>query len=576
MMRAMRDLRLALIVSLASLSLTFAGCGGGNKGTASDAGIDAHLGPTMVGDPCTRPADPNCSSTGAPARGSCMAGQVCYADGCSVGGAGTPKGYCTVDCTTTGVCPTGSVCTPLPNGMSAACLKTCQMDSDCRVADGYACLGPNGEQVCFSGGMAIGGTLNGGACVTPPATISYAGFSMPNEPAPEGPTDDIAAEGNVATDGLGHELVSAIGVNSTSSEMVVSSYTDGVGFAPTVQTFGTTYTPGFTSDPVLAFDRSATPPRAYLVYVDVMGSPGGNPTTDKVMMSVSDGAGVMGTWSTPVQVSPPSDSTGGFLDKPWVTARGGNVVVTYAQFVGGGNVHERVLRSSNSGGAFAAPINADMTNGVRNLATPVLDAGGDLFVTYFDETGIVVATEPAGASAFGSAVLVSGPTGATNDDPSIAVSDDGTRLWTVYVNGDLTTGSDIYAVVSKDLGKTFSAPVKVNDDADPKAPQPCATHFHPFVVLDGMNRAHIVWYDNRYYLGNVWYTLSTSDSPPAFVPSAAVNDSEFPFTVSRSAPTWLGDYLGLDTDGKTIYAAWSDPRDRNASHMFFAHKAVEP
>ncbi len=60
----------------------------------------------------------------------------------------TPGGYCAAGgCVDSGECPAGTVCGELNNALG--CLKACQGDADCRVAEGYRCgdVG-GGERAC--------------------------------------------------------------------------------------------------------------------------------------------------------------------------------------------------------------------------------------------------------------------------------------------------------------------------------------------------------------------------------------------------------------------------------------------
>ncbi len=86
------------------------------------------------GSPCTLPED-------------CNGGQVCMNNPFSVPGGMCITFGCTVGDNTTCVGPDG---TCFDTGGVAICLDTCTMASDCRMAEGYACVPfPTGDDVCF-------------------------------------------------------------------------------------------------------------------------------------------------------------------------------------------------------------------------------------------------------------------------------------------------------------------------------------------------------------------------------------------------------------------------------------------
>src|SRR5207249_4884449 len=97
------------------------------------------------------------------------------------------------------------------------------------------------------------------------------------------------------------------------------------------------------------------------------------------------------------------------------------------------------------------------------------------------------------------------------------------------------------------------------------------------IAVDGKGNVHAIWYDNRYLDGNLFWSMSAPASagvPLQFGANRMVNDRSFQFTTSRISSNWLGDYLGLATAGNEIYAVWSDPRTRNATHVYFAKGTI--
>jgi hypothetical protein len=553
-------------------TLALAGCGSSAANALGDAGL-ADASSALLGAACS-------SGSCTPLQeGTCATGGVCLPASCGGQDNGFPNGYCSQVCGTAGSsCPANAACVaPRPDQPSVQlCFGTCTADSNCRLADGYGCQTIAGQQICYPVPQ-DGGNNAGAACVPPPATLPTAGFTSPNLAVPNGTGDIIDSEGNVATDGAGHAAVSFIAVGAAGSGEGVASY-DGTAFAAGPQIFQTSFHPGFTSDPVVAWDRSTTPPRLYVSYIDLEGTGGGLPTNYKVMVAHSDQNGA-GGWSTPVAVSG-GDATGVYaLDKPWIVARHGIVVVTYMRAPTMISSNIRVVRSVDGGATWSSPIDADalLPQSFRNLAEPALDDAGDLWVTWFEagfNYAIEVAEQPAGMAAFGQPVMASGSRTPGTDDPSIDVTADGTSLWLAFTDNSAATGSDLWAGVSHDGGQSFPTLVKVNDDAvNIKAPAPCASRYHPQLAVDSTGRAHVLFYDNRWLTGQVLYSYSLSDT--SFAPNTVVNDRSFSFTTSRSSTGWLGDYLGIAVDASTVYGAWADSRT-GVSHMYFATRPLPP
>ncbi len=136
---------------------------------------------------------------------------------------------------------------------------------------------------------------------------------------------------------------------------------------------------------------------------------------------------------------------------------------------------EPVTAKAPDGGLFVAWVNHD----VKNQA--------DVMIARYDSHGkmlgepVRVNPQPGTATAW------------RGDQPSVVVGDNGSVyvVWTARVEVDGKKGTDIYLSASNDVGQTFAAPVKVNDD---KAPG--AHGMHSLAVAhDG--RIYVSWLDER-------------------------------------------------------------------------------
>lgn len=118
---------------------------------------------------------------------------------------------------------------------------------------------------------------------------------------------------------------------------------------------------------------------------------------------------------------------------------------------------------------------------------------------------------------------------------------------------------DVVIARSKD-GVRWNRRVRVNHDA------PLYDNSFPEVAVDGRGDVHVVWYDHRNdrqfgILTDLFASVS-SDGGRRFGPDRQVNDgpaTNWNLVPSRLAPN-MGDYIGLVSDGRRIYANWADGR----------------
>jgi hypothetical protein len=279
------------------------------------------------------------------------------------------------------------------------------------------------------------------------------------------------------------------------------------------------------------------------------------------------------SWSAPISVSGDayySDDV--FLDKPWLTiAPNGTIFVSFTVFPTAASVMTAdivVAWSQDNGANWQRTVVNDRTPDrarPRQLSGLTTDAASNLYVVWEEETGnpedfggyVFLTKLPAGATAAQPNVRVTAAAEVLFDDPQIAVTPDGARVYIVYgaSTGTLAPDQeDVKATVSTDGGHTFAAPILINDDPS------CATHWHPAATLDGSGNLWITYYDNRYGDGRVSFAKLTGGSVPlAVAQRGAVTDAPGPFTTSR-LNLFLGDYIGLAAGGGKVFAVWADLR----------------
>ena len=131
------------------------------------------------------------------------------------------------------------------------------------------------------------------------------------------------------------------------------------------------------------------------------------------------------------------------------------------------------------------------------------DAEGNVYVLYVEhganKTADVYLQKYSGeAKPIGEKVRINPEAGRATawrgDPPTIKIGKDGTVYvgWTARVEVTEGSANDLYLSISKDGGKFFNAPVKVNDDKVP------GVHGMHSLEVDQMGRIFFAWLDERY------------------------------------------------------------------------------
>jgi hypothetical protein len=133
--------------------------------------------------------------------------------------------------------------------------------------------------------------------------------------------------------------------------------------------------------------------------------------------------------------------------------------------------------------------------------------------------------------------------------------------WTNHGTPGVNTGNDIdcYMIKSSDQGTTWSAPIKINQDASGHG----KTHYFPWVTCDQANGyVSVVFYDNRNVNNNqaeafMAYSL---DGGTTFTDMQVSDVSWTPSPIPNMATGYMGDYLGISAYGGRVYPTWTDNR----------------
>jgi hypothetical protein len=118
--------------------------------------------------------------------------------------------------------------------------------------------------------------------------------------------------------------------------------------------------------------------------------------------------------------------------------------------------------------------------------------------------------------------------------------------WSDYRNGEV----DIFCIVSKDHGRTWSAPIKVNNDPVHDG----AEHFFQWLAVDPVSGAvNVVFYDRREDPKNRTQIVVLARSENGGKTFANYAWTSQPFNPEG---IFMGDYLGLAAWGNRVYGAW--------------------
>jgi hypothetical protein len=121
---------------------------------------------------------------------------------------------------------------------------------------------------------------------------------------------------------------------------------------------------------------------------------------------------------------------------------------------------------------------------------------------------------------------------------------------------DYPNNSDVLAITSRDAGKTWSKPVRVNTDSGR------TDQFFPTAVFGPDGVLHLAWLDRRDDAKNLtfstYYTQSTDDGR-SFAPEVRIGDAQSDPGVGFEG-TLIGDYIQVDAVAGRAWVAWIDTR----------------
>lgn len=263
-----------------------------------------------------------------------------------------------------------------------------------------------------------------------------------------------------------------------------------------------------------------------------------------------------------------------FEDKPYIVADtskskyAGNLYMGWTRWT---LTDSRMLfsRSTDDGLSWSQPIEISQVRGLPrddNGAVEGFDGAvgpdGTLYAVWALNNHIVFTESKDGGRTFSRTrnIVETAPTmfaiegmDRANGFPQIALDPRGGAkggpiyvTWSDYRNGEV----DIFLIVSRDHGRHWSAPIKVNNDPVHDG----AEHFFQWLAVDPASGAvNVVFYDRREDPRNRTQivVLARSDDGGSTFANYAWTSQPF-----NPEGVFMGDYLGLAAWGNRVYGAW--------------------
>ncbi|MHC4562533.1 MAG: PEP-CTERM sorting domain-containing protein [Planctomycetota bacterium] len=133
---------------------------------------------------------------------------------------------------------------------------------------------------------------------------------------------------------------------------------------------------------------------------------------------------------------------------------------------------------------------------------------------------------------------------------------------TVVIDGP--DDADIFLIKSTDGGNTWSAPLRINNDAT------VTDQILPWIDVKSDGTIDVAWYDRRNDpLGDQYWDVFIArsiDGGSSFVGNVQVNDTSF---LTPLGGAWMGEYLGLVTDNDHAYLTWTSSVSDGNGDVYF-------
>jgi hypothetical protein len=275
-----------------------------------------------------------------------------------------------------------------------------------------------------------------------------------------------------------------------------------------------------------------------------------------------------------------------FEDKPYIVAdtvssHPGNLYIGWTQFTLSAS-DLLFSRSTDGGQSWSQPIKLNSAPGLPRDDNGALEGfdgavgpDGTLYTIWDDRAGIMMAVSHDGGRSFSHdrRIIAAGPgyfgiTGVSrsNGFPQIGIdprtggkgkskSGKGGNLyvaWSDYVNGDV----DVFVSSSSDHGKTWTTPVRVNNDPIHSGDD----QFFQWMAVDPVSGAvNLIFYDRRGGNQDTTVTLARSTDGGKTFTNYSWDTEAF-----DAQGDFLGDYLAITAYGNRVFGAWAHQTSETA------------
>lgn len=250
-------------------------------------------------------------------------------------------------------------------------------------------------------------------------------------------------------------------------------------------------------------------------------------------------------------------SSDGTLDIAWYDSLRAPPPAPFLPAVEGlwvGQFAVRVVRSVDGGATFGDVHTAAIKNEISGGAVRVVDIGGGARIITF--RGFSLPPTRFGAWPTMFPVVRTHPTDSSRVYVAFGADPDPSPDTNFAANDD----ADIFFARSLDGGATWSAPVRVNDDAG------INDQFFPWMTVQPNGNIVVIFGDRREDPGDTRYNIFIATSTDGGV-SFRANKK---VTAYPSHPntqffgSFIGDHFGLASGPAVVYVAWMDTRDQGS------------